>query len=88
MNAKFPQSTQAKIASSLIIALVVVGTAFVSNIGGVAQGNSVMTKLFLVFFGAIIALQVIPGLVLIGAMIKGIVTINKREQAHETDAGK
>lgn len=80
-----PSTTQGRIATSLILALVFVGTAFVSGIGEVAQGNGMMTKLFLVFMGAIIALQVIPGLVLLGAMIRGLSALTRKEAVKQTE---
>lgn len=80
-----PDTTQGKIGTSLILALIFVGTVFVSGIGGVVQGDGVMTKLFLVFMGAIIAIQVIPGLILLGAMIKGINTVTQKETAKKFD---
>jgi hypothetical protein len=88
MNIKMPRTLQGQITSSLILALVIVGTAFVSNIAGVAQGDSVLTKIFLVFFGAIIALQVVPGLILIGAMIRGLTTLTRKEALKEANAKK
>ncbi|KAF0219611.1 MAG: hypothetical protein FD174_1866 [Geobacteraceae bacterium] len=80
-----PGSTQGKIATSLILALVFIGTTLVSGIGEVAQGTGVMTKLFLVFMGAIIAIQVIPGLILLGAMIRGLSTLSRREAVKEAE---
>lgn len=80
-----PTTTQGKIATSLILALVFIGTTLVSGIGEVAQGNGVMTKLFLVFMGAIIAIQVIPGLLLLGAMIRGLSTLSRREAVKQSE---
>ncbi len=83
MKVKTPSTTLGKIAISLIVGLVVVGTAFVSNIGNVAAGDVTMTNLFLIFFGAIIALQVVPGLILIGSMVRGIISIGRKESVTE-----
>ncbi len=80
-----PSTTQGKIGTSLILSLVFVGTVIISGIGGVAQGDGVMTKLFLVFMGAIIAIQVIPGLILLGAMFKGISTVTRKETVKKFD---
>jgi hypothetical protein len=38
-----------------------------------------MPKLFLLFFGAIITVQIIPGLVLLATMIKGIASIGQKK---------
>jgi hypothetical protein len=39
-----------------------------------------MPKLFLVFFGAIITVQIIPGLILLATMIKGFVNASQKKQ--------
>lgn len=73
-------STQ-KIANILIVALVLLGTAlFVVLMNGAKEGE-LMSKLFLVFLGAIITLQVIPGLILLGSMLKGLVSLGRKEKA-------
>jgi hypothetical protein len=64
-----------KLMNVLIVALVLTGTALVAGIGDVSQGSSVMVRLFLGFLGAIIAIQIIPCLILFGAMIKGAVDL-------------
>ena len=84
MKIRIPGTVQGRIATSLVVALVIVGTAFVANIAGVAEGDGLMTKIFLVFFGAIVALQVIPGLMLIGAMLRGLTTLTRRDAVRET----
>ncbi len=83
MKVRTPSTTLGKIAMSLIVGLVVVGTAFVSNIGNVAAGDGTMTNLFLLFFGGIIALQVVPGMILIGSMIRGIVSLSRKGSTTE-----
>lgn len=59
-------------ASWSIIALVLAGTLLISGIADVSEGSGVMAKIFLFFLGAVIVVQVIPGLMLFGSMLKGI----------------
>ncbi len=61
-----------KIANSLIVGLVVVGTLFLGNLVEVGQGSAVMPTLFLCFFALIIALQVVPAMLLLRLLFKEI----------------
>lgn len=45
------------------------------------QGTTPMAKFFLVFFGAIIVLQIIPALLLFGCMIKELLFGSSRKTA-------
>jgi len=65
-------SLAAKVSSWSIIGLVLGGTLLISGIADVSEGSSMMAKIFLFFLGAVIVVQVIPGLMLFGAMLKGI----------------
>ena len=40
-----------------------------------------MATLFIAFLGAIIAVQVIPGMMLFGMMLRGIASLFRREEA-------
>jgi hypothetical protein len=55
------------------------GTAAAMLVGQVSEGGELMSKLFLIFFGTIIAVQIIPGLFLLGAMLKGISSLGHKE---------
>jgi hypothetical protein len=68
-----------KIASCLVVALVAAGTAFVPVVANIEQGSGFMSVLFLGFLGAIIAVQVIPGLILFGMMVKGVCSLMRKE---------
>lgn len=74
------KSRTEKIANGMIIGMVVMGTVIFSVINQVSSGTEIMPKLFLVFFGAIITVQIIPGLILLATMIKGFVNINQKKQ--------
>lgn len=75
------KSATEKIANLMIVALVVVGTCFFAIVMDAAQGGELMSKVFLAFLGAIITVQVIPGLVLLGAMLKGVFSLGKKKEA-------
>jgi len=68
------------IANALIIGMVIVGTVIFALINQVSSGAELMPKLFLLFFGAIITVQVIPGLILLATMIKNIVAISQKKK--------
>lgn len=74
------KSTTEKIANVMIVLLVVVGTIFFVVVNQVSEGAELMSKLFLVFLGAIITVQVIPGLVLLGAMLKGLIQFGRKQE--------
>ena len=77
------KSVTEKMSNAMIIAIVIAGTVTLAFINQVTAEGTLMSKLFLVFLGAIITFQVLPGLMLIGGMIKGLVTMGHRKAAHE-----
>jgi hypothetical protein len=79
MNANKLKITQ-KIGNTLIIGMVIAGTVIFALINQVSSGSELMPKLFLLFFGAIITVQVIPSLILLATMIKNVVTIGQKKQ--------
>jgi hypothetical protein len=74
------KSMSQKVANGMIIGLVVLGTVIFSVINQVSSGTEIMPKVFLLFLGAIITVQIIPGLVLLATMIKGAVNISQKKQ--------
>jgi len=80
MKASGLKSTTEKVVNIMIVVMIVAGTAAFALINQVSSGSELMPKLFLAFFGAIITVQLIPGLVLIGAMIKGVMGIGNKEK--------
>lgn len=68
------------IANAMIIGMVIVGTVIFALINQVSSGTELMPKLFLLFFGAIITVQVIPGLILLATMIKNVVAIGQKKK--------
>ena len=73
------KSTTEKVANILIVAFVLVGTAVFGIVNNAGNGE-LMSKLFLAFFGAIISIQVIPGLLLLGSMFKGVVGLAGKKE--------
>jgi len=71
MEAKTKKAAAGKIASLFIVAVVAVGALAISGVADVSGAGS-GGKLFILFLGAVIVLQVIPGLMLMGAMFKGV----------------
>ncbi|ABQ26883.1 hypothetical protein [Geotalea uraniireducens] len=80
MNALIKSSMSGKIVSGVIIALVLAGTIFVSSIADVGQRGGILANLFIGFIGAIIAIQLVPGLILFGAMVKGLCSLFRKEK--------
>ena len=80
MEANKLKSKTQKVANAMIIGMVIVGTVIFALINQVSSGAELMPKLFLIFFGAIITVQVIPGLILLATMIKGIFSIGQKNQ--------
>jgi hypothetical protein len=60
-----------KIASWALVALVLAGGAAISGIADLT-GTGILQKAFIYFLGAILVVQIIPSLMLLGAMFKGI----------------
>jgi ABC-type Na+ efflux pump permease subunit len=77
-----------KLMNVLIVALVLTGTAAVAGIGEVPEGSSIMVTLFLGFVGAIIAIQIIPCLILFGAMAKGVFDLVRGKKETEAETGE
>jgi len=85
MKAK-SSKTAGKIASWFIVAVVVAGAFAISGVAEVSEAGGSSAKLFILFLGAVIVLQVVPGLMLLGAMFKGIYgMIFKKNASHAAE---
>ena len=60
--------------NALILVVVATGTALVAFIGDASRGSEPLQTVFLVFVSAIIAIQVVPALMLVGCLLKGLFT--------------
>lgn len=62
------------LANSLILLVVASGTALLSFLDVTALGLAPLETLFLVFIAVVVAIQVVPAIMLFGAMLKGLFT--------------
>ena len=80
MKATEKKPATGKLISCLIVAIVVAGTVSLSAVADFDKGSGIMGILFIAFLGAIIAVQVIPGLMLFGMMLKGVASLFRKEK--------
>ncbi len=78
----------AKIANSLIVGLVVIGTLFLSTMVQAAGSGNLMPVIFLGFFALIIAFQVVPALLLFGTLLKEIFRRVSGRGGEQADSGR
>lgn len=72
MKTESEKSVGGKIAGLEIAALIFAGTLLVSVVANMGKDSGVMGKVYIIFIGVIITLQLVPGIMLLGTMIKGI----------------
>jgi hypothetical protein len=73
---------KAKYVNSLLLVVIATGTAFAAFIGDVSRGAEPLQTIFLGFVAAIIAIQVVPALMLLGCMIKALIVRPEKELEH------
>lgn len=66
--------------STLIIIVVATGTAIIPLAGGAASATEPMRTVFFAFVSAIIAIQVVPAIMLLGGLIKAALSGSTRKQ--------
>jgi hypothetical protein len=81
MKAQANKSMAGKVASFAIIALVLVGAMAISGVAEVPGSGSLQSKLFIFFIGAVIVVQVVPCVMLLSAMVKGLVSLVTKKSA-------
>lgn len=69
-----------KVVSGAIVGLIAAGTLLVAGVANLPAGSGVLGNLFIFFIGAIIAVQLVPGLILFSAMVKGIIEAARKER--------
>ena len=69
--------------NALILVVIATGTVFASFIGDVSRGAEPLQTIFFCFVGAIIAVQVVPALVLVGRLTKGLLARPEKELAEQ-----
>jgi ACR3 family arsenite efflux pump ArsB len=65
--------------NALILIVVATGTALVAFVGDVSRGSEPLQTVFFAFVAAIIAIQVVPAMMLIGHLFKGLFTRTAKE---------
>ena len=80
MRAESKKSAVSKIANWSIAALVVVGAVAIWAVSDVASNSSLLTKAFLFFIGAVIAVQIVPAILLVGSMFKGVCSLLAKKE--------
>ena len=88
MKTESKKSSAGKIATLSIVALVAAGAVAISGIADVAPGSGVMGKMFILFLGAVIVLQIVPGIMLMVAMFKGVYSLFSKKAAVPTEVSK
>jgi len=72
MKTESKKSSAGKIASYAIAALVLVGAAAIWGVADISEKSTLTSKAFVFFISAVIVVQVVPGIMLLGAMLKGV----------------
>jgi membrane protein YdbS with pleckstrin-like domain len=75
MKTQSTKSSKGKIASWAIAALVLVGAAAILAVADFGEKSTIMSKAFVFFISAVIVVQVVPGIMLFGAMLKGVASM-------------
>ena len=88
MKTESKKSVAGKIASLSIVAVVVAGALVISGVADVAEGSGTMAKMFILFLGAVIVLQVVPGIMLMVAMFKGVFSLVSKKVVAPSEVSK
>jgi ABC-type Na+ efflux pump permease subunit len=88
MKTTLKKTVSGKVVSWTIVGLVLLGTLLISGIADVSEGSGMMAKFFIFFLGAIIVVQVIPGVMLFGAMLKGIYSMFGKKSKAVVEEGR
>jgi len=71
-----------KYLNAVILVVVATGTAMAALVGNASRGVEPLQTVFFAFVAAIIAIQLVPALMLIGTLLKGILTRSTKELEH------
>lgn len=72
-----------KVVNVLMIVMVLAGAIAFTFMSANHAGGELVSRMFLVFFGLIIAVQVIPGLMLFGVMLKEMLSVSRKEEVRK-----
>jgi membrane protein YdbS with pleckstrin-like domain len=81
MKTESKKSAAGKIATWSIVALVLVGAAAIMGVSEISEKSTFMSKAFVFFIGAVIVVQVVPGIMLMSAMVKGVFSMASKKSA-------
>jgi uncharacterized membrane protein len=84
MEASKLKSTTRKAVNAMMVVMVIAGAIVFAAMSKTNADGQMMSRLFLVFFGIIITVQIIPGLMLLGVMLKEIFTSPRKEVIKES----
>ena len=88
MKTASKKSYAGKLVSLAIVAVVVAGALAISGVADVAEGSGSLAKMFILFLGAVIVLQVVPGIMLMVAMFKGVYSLVAKKVSVPAGAAK
>jgi len=89
MKTQSKKSPVRKIVSWSLAALVLVGAAAIWGVADVSEKSTLTSKAFVFFISAVIVVQVVPGIMLLGAMLKGVCSLaGKKVEARVGAGGK
>jgi hypothetical protein len=71
-----------KYLNAVILVVVATGTVMAAFVGGASRGVGHLQTVFFAFVAAIVAIQLVPALMLIGTLLKGILTRSEKELEH------
>ena len=83
MKSNTPNSKSKKVVNVMILGMVAAGAVVFAVINQASSGRELMPTLFLAFFGAIITVQIIPGIVLLGSILKSVITLGRKQVPSE-----
>jgi len=81
MKTESTKSAAGKIAAASTVALVLVGAAAIMGVSEISEKSTLMSKAFVFFISAVIVVQVVPGIMLMGAMLKGVFSMASKKSA-------
>jgi len=67
--------------STLVIIVIATGTAIIPLAGGASVGTEPMRTVFFAFVSAIIAIQLVPAVLLLGSLIKSVFGSGKKQES-------
>jgi membrane protein YdbS with pleckstrin-like domain len=86
MKTENKKSNTMKVINVMIVAVVAAGSAVFVMLNQASAGRELMPTIFLAFLGAIITVQVIPGVVLLGSIMKGVFSLGRKQVPSEVSA--